>query len=527
MARRVQAADDLVEELVHQFSDPFAFYRELIQNSIDAGSKRVEVTLAFKPASEKGLCTASVADWGEGMDRRIIEDYLLTKFRSTKENDLTKIGKFGIGFVSIFASSPDLVVVDTGRDAEYWRVIFRKDRSYELLRSQEPFEGTRVALHKEMSSAEYQDFVAKSFGAVCRWCRHSEAEVRFAAGGADGTPPGPPASVREPLAVDAPFQVEYQEEGTHIVAGPSRTDPPEVGMYNRGLTLREVRANLFPGVAVKIVSRYLEHTLTRDNVRTDKHYEDAIELVRRLVYGPLRQRLPEELRRAAERPDGSADWQVMLKVLLSYGDRLDLGKLWLRLPGGGAAAAREVRSLSKQAGALVVAPADDVLVARMRSQEMAVLEGAPGEPTVGRVQRLLGFDQAMLAGQLFTFAEAVPEDLRAFLAALAPLLEAAGACTGEAAVGAVHGAGKDRPCLAVEALGRPLLSREAFRSPFRAGAPPILCLNRGHPLIAPLLELAPKSPRLAALLAARLVAATHEALNERADGRLTELALSA
>ena len=142
-----KATASLVDELVHQFTDPFAFYRELIQNSIDAGSTRIEVSLSFNPSAGVGLCTASVADWGEGMNRRIIEDYLVTKFRSTKENDLTKIGKFGIGFVSIFACKPDAVTVDTGRDGESWRVLFREDTSYELLQSKAPVEGTRVSLH--------------------------------------------------------------------------------------------------------------------------------------------------------------------------------------------------------------------------------------------------------------------------------------------------------------------------------------------------------------------------------------------
>src|SRR5438309_10143578 len=159
MAKAADAADDVLDELVHQFSDPFAFYRELIQNSIDAGSTRIEVVLEYRPASQKGIATARVSDWGEGMNRKIIEDYLLTKFRSSKENDLTRIGKFGIGFVSIFSCEPDRVVVETGRDAESWRVIFHADRSYELFKLDAPVEGTRVTLHKAMSAGEYENFV--------------------------------------------------------------------------------------------------------------------------------------------------------------------------------------------------------------------------------------------------------------------------------------------------------------------------------------------------------------------------------
>ena len=107
----MEAYADLLPDLIHQFSDPFAFYRELIQNSIDAGSARIEVRLRFTPGATRGTATAVVQDWGEGMNRQVIDDYLLTKFRSSKENDLTKIGKFGIGFLSVFAPEPGAVVV--------------------------------------------------------------------------------------------------------------------------------------------------------------------------------------------------------------------------------------------------------------------------------------------------------------------------------------------------------------------------------------------------------------------------------
>src|SRR5262245_31473322 len=155
--------------------------------------------------------TSTVQDWGEGMNRRIIEDYLITKFRSSKENDLTKIGKYGIGFVSVFALLPDAVTVDTGRDGESWRVLFKKDKSYELLKPPEPFEGTRVTLHRQATAAEYEEHVEKTRAAVTRWCRHSEVDVTFAAGGADDKPPGGALTVHEPVRVDAPFQVEHQE----------------------------------------------------------------------------------------------------------------------------------------------------------------------------------------------------------------------------------------------------------------------------------------------------------------------------
>jgi hypothetical protein len=87
-------AYEVLEKLVHQLPDSFAFWPELIQNAIDANSGGIDCTPRFRddqPA--RGVCAARVQDWGEGMTREIIEKVLLTKFRSAKEDDLVEIGK--------------------------------------------------------------------------------------------------------------------------------------------------------------------------------------------------------------------------------------------------------------------------------------------------------------------------------------------------------------------------------------------------------------------------------------------------
>ncbi|MHB8879860.1 MAG: ATP-binding protein [Myxococcaceae bacterium] len=420
----------MVEQLVHQFSDPFAFYRELIQNGIDAGSSRIEVLLRFEPGRQKGLATATVQDWGEGMNREIIETYLLTKFRSSKENDLTKIGKFGIGFMSVFSPAPELVVVETGRDGEYWRILFHPDRRYELLRCPEPVEGTRVILHKEMSAADYMHFSFRSREAIGRWCRHSEADVTFAAGDEGGEPPGAPASLRQPFGVDAPFQVEYREEGTLIVAGPARTDPPECGLYNRGLTLLETSEPFFPGVTFKIVSRYLEHTLTRDNVRRDRQFDRAMGLVKKLIEGPMRQRLPEELQKAASARDEGKDYGALLSFALG---RLPPDELWFRRANGGTVRGREVRKTLGRAGALLFAPAaaagqPDSLVAALEQDGLVVLLADSSGPSIEVVRQALKADRALPAAEAYCVARPEPaaEPGQLLLKALGPLLEAGG-----------------------------------------------------------------------------------------------------
>ena len=52
-----------------------------------------------------------------------------------------------------------------------------------------------------------------------------------------------------------------------------------MGYYNRGLTLVEGpafpgdEAGALTGLSMRIKSRYLEHTLTRDNVLQDENYD--------------------------------------------------------------------------------------------------------------------------------------------------------------------------------------------------------------------------------------------------------------
>ena len=110
----------LVKDLVDQFSDPLAFYRELIQNSMDAGSNRVDVTLEYD--DKTGTARMAVEDDGEGMDERIIDEYFLVLFRSTKEDDLTKIGKFA-GIVSVQPAAD--LVRSTDQGGRIWRLDFR------------------------------------------------------------------------------------------------------------------------------------------------------------------------------------------------------------------------------------------------------------------------------------------------------------------------------------------------------------------------------------------------------------------
>ena len=70
----------VVEDLVRQFADPYAFLRELVQNSIDAGARKIRVHM---DRAERGAAAWSVEDDGCGMNeqvrRHIFEPFFTTR----------------------------------------------------------------------------------------------------------------------------------------------------------------------------------------------------------------------------------------------------------------------------------------------------------------------------------------------------------------------------------------------------------------------------------------------------------------
>ncbi len=335
---------DAVESLVSQFSDPMSFFRELIQNSLDAGSQEIEIWIEYREdAQGEGAMIVHVDDFGEGMDREIIDSRLTRLFSSSKEGDLTKIGRFGIGFVSVFAIQPDAVCLDTSRGGESWRVLFNRDRTFHRIRREEPTDGTKIQIIKSMSSEEVDAFRRLAREVIAHWTRHAAAEIRF-----DGE------ILNEPFDLDCPVKVRGQEEGDEAVVGYPAVGRPFFGFYNKGMTLCEGHEELLDGVAFKVSSRYLEHTLTRDNVRRDGSFEKAMSLVRRLAEGPLQRRLCEQLAEAVASRRAGEDLDFLYATLRGLVTRkkvrledLDEWVLWRSLSGAEQTVARIRRALRK------------------------------------------------------------------------------------------------------------------------------------------------------------------------------------
>jgi hypothetical protein len=530
----------LVKDLVDQFGRPLDFYREMIQNAIDAGSNRIDVSLELRGDQ----VVIRVEDDGEGMDEDIIDNHLLVLFRSTKEGDLTKIGKFGIGFVSVFALQPDLVRVCTAKNGQSWRLDFSSYRHYDKYRMPQPREGTLVELLKGgYTRARYDELVRDSLQTISYWCKYSEARIYFA----DRTAGAAPALVTEDFALADGVSLRHQEEGSDIVIGFSPEEKPFCGFYNKGLTLLEDHQALFQGVEFRAKSRYLEHTLTRDNVLHDENYTKLLGIIRKLVVNQLPDRLRLEIQELyaprggapADPGPAAAGWRRRLPYVRWLFDGFfsrwrrshwpifpDLSGRLLSLDDLGVAA-------RKSGGELYFDAEPNDITRALQDDGAHVL--AAGEWVALAASWLsakaLRASQAFIRPKVLQDAD-LPAPLRALLASTRTLDARSRARYGGIVAADFAGAGAslaDKPCVAQARPGALSKARpEETFSLFRLRRPaPWGLVNAAHPTLQELARLHAREPGLAAFLALKTLHAEDEAcLDEASEAGLLEGALS-
>jgi|LNFM01.1.fsa_nt_gb hypothetical protein len=267
------AVKDAVETMVRQFADPMAFYRELVQNSIDAGSTAIDVRLRYDSDDES--LSVSVHDDGCGMNLETIERCLLVLFRSSKDKDPTKIGKFGVGFFSVFAVSPKVVRVDTGTGPDGFRVELRPDFTWEVTESS-PRKGSTVSLQIPMRLNEARSFVERSLSALDRWCPHVEIALHVLSSVRGGEVD---KRIDRPFGIEGPV-TQHSRGPAGTVAITVATDG-RAAFYKRGILLYECPNTFLPGTSFKVESNKLVHTVSRDNVKRDAAFDTTIQTVRR------------------------------------------------------------------------------------------------------------------------------------------------------------------------------------------------------------------------------------------------------
>ena len=127
-------------------SDPWVFVRELLQNSRDAGARKVWITTTRSEGRERIECR----DDGAGMSFEHARRYLFTLYASSKRGGSKTAGRFGIGFWSVLRFSPDAIVICSrpGDGSDGWQVRLDGDLEYTMREQTAVEPGTEIVLER-------------------------------------------------------------------------------------------------------------------------------------------------------------------------------------------------------------------------------------------------------------------------------------------------------------------------------------------------------------------------------------------
>ncbi|MFN9717847.1 MAG: HSP90 family protein [Planctomycetota bacterium] len=163
----LQGVIDLLSD--HLYTGPHVFLRELMQNSVDAIVARekqqpdheASISLTVIPAKQDRPATLVLEDNGIGLSEDEIHRFLATIGQSSKRNTKHSedfIGQFGIGLLSAFVVSEEIVVLTRslkgGSPVFEWRG--RSDGTYSLKQLDAEFPiGTQVHLKPKPGADEF------------------------------------------------------------------------------------------------------------------------------------------------------------------------------------------------------------------------------------------------------------------------------------------------------------------------------------------------------------------------------------
>lgn len=244
-----EAVEQILARLIGQFGSPYDFCRELVQNAMDGGAGRLDISFdAHQGIDDELVFELRFDDTGRGMTAEVVRDELTRLFASSKRHDRTSAGEFGVGFVSVFGWRPDAVVLQTGREGEAWELIFDGTAIFEQRRIDSPLEGTSVLLLKRGSRAELSEVVDEVTRALRMWCRYCPIEIIF-----EDLFHGSPTefiSAGWPQG-DAICEDEQPLPGGKLVV--AMCADPRVVLIRGGLILEEGSlSELFPSVAARL-----------------------------------------------------------------------------------------------------------------------------------------------------------------------------------------------------------------------------------------------------------------------------------
>ncbi len=209
--------------------DTLVFLRELAQNARDASAKNIHIVTTF----DKGDFVLTFSDDGNGMEYEHARKYLFTLYASSKEDETTSAGRFGVGFWSVLLFKPSAIEIESvSTDGESWKVVLDGNLDQpRFKRSHLATPGTQIRMRRPVKTAgEADELRDRSRDALRRYCRYLRQNDK------KGLPlpilfNGKP--VNEPFSLGGPCWMTFRDGKVEGAVGLG--ERPKVDLYARGL----------------------------------------------------------------------------------------------------------------------------------------------------------------------------------------------------------------------------------------------------------------------------------------------------
>lgn len=271
--------------------DPWIFVRELLQNSRDAGARRVRFAVEQDATTERVSCH----DDGEGMTFEHARRYLFSLYASSKEGSKNQAGKFGVGFWSVLRFEPASIVIRSRpRSGEPWGLRLDGGLATAVRIDPRGEPGTEITLERPRGDGRLEHRVFDAVWQSGRYLHHRDQPELPVALEVNGR------SANAEFALAAPSTV-FRKRGLRgaVGLGPA----PRVELFCRGLRVRAAACLedlvapagrhtarmrvLFPelpgGLAPQALleSEHLELLLSRADARDNRALQKLVRLAQR------------------------------------------------------------------------------------------------------------------------------------------------------------------------------------------------------------------------------------------------------
>ncbi len=137
-------------------SDPWVFLRELAQNSRDSGALEIKIDPGGHGSDNEVII---FSDNGQGMTYKDAEKYLFRLYSSSKFNERSSVGMYGVGFWTVMKYEPDEILIESySVEEEKWAVVLGGDLKNRKTECHLSKFGTRITLVRKKKYADFDNF---------------------------------------------------------------------------------------------------------------------------------------------------------------------------------------------------------------------------------------------------------------------------------------------------------------------------------------------------------------------------------